>query len=357
MKQKGFSLVILLIFLAILAIPFWFGVWHLLNSAPLFGIKENPNNTPPVDLSKINWSKGPFKIFFRTPVGLFSIKTDGKEKKMIFSGLSNYMLLDSSRKILLKTRGNILIADEEGKTQENIFTTEKNKYISSWRISPDEKKIAFLVVDENKWKNPKNRIPDEAYILNLETRTFIQLDRQKDLLDSEADGFKWINKSENIIVFTTKTYSENDVQTLYIIYELNSRESQLLGKQSSFLTVGETKPLSDFIGSLVAVETRISGGTNRYYYLRTSQDGTKRVTVENDGRIIVDGTQIMFWAMKNFKGFTETCRHPGWLPDNEHLVIECSGLKVIEVGTKRNAKLIDGYDAQWFDQRFEISDL
>jgi len=352
--QKGLSTFIVIGIVAALIVLGIVGFVYVNINQFFLGGSEDSRSTPTTNLSQLRWGNGSYKIYYRTQEGLHSIMTDGTNKKIIYSKPVDYLLLDKTRKILVRERGSLSLLDENGQNVKNVFQGPANKWIQDWRLSPDETKVALQITDDNKWKDPKNLITDDIYVVNLQTGQSRQLNIQTELENYRfLDKILWSADSTKVYLDTTKYLTENDGRALYFSYEPLTDKVVKIGDEKSSLSEQEMRGLSNFITNSPAVLTRRDGVTRTYYYSRTSPDGIKTIEVDYEGNIKVNNQNILFWSYDALKG-PEHCRYPGWLPDNNHLTIECFGLRIIEVDSKKVAILDDkGHDAQWYGQKFE----
>lgn len=350
-NEKGLSSLIIIGIIALTVLVVTGGMLFTLSRS--FRGSEDSRSTPTTNLSNLRWTNGPYKIYYRTEEGLYSILTDGSNKQTIYSKPVDYLLLDISRKILIRERNSLSLTEDNGQNVRNVFQGPANKWIQDWRISPDETKIAMQLTADNKWKDPKNLITDDIYIVNLQTGQSRQLNNLTELENYKfLDKMLWSSDSTKLYLDTTKYLTENDGRALYFAYDAVSDKLEKIGEEKSSLSEQEMKGLESFIKTSPAVHTRRDGVTRTYYYSRTSPDGTKTIDLDYDGNIKVNNENILFWSYDALKG-PEHCRYPGWLPDNNHLTIECFGLRIIEVDTKKLAILDSkGHDAQWFGQKF-----
>lgn len=352
-SQRGFSAFVIIGIIALLIILGVVGFVYVGLKQFSSGGSENSRSTLPINLSEVKWSNGPYKIYYRTQEGLYSIMTDGTNRQVIYTKPVDYLLLDKTRQILVRERNSLSLLDEEGQKVINVFQGPANKWIQGWRISPDETKVVMQLTDDNKWKDSKNLITDDIYVVNLVTGQSRQLNNLTELENHKLlDKMLWSLDSTKVYLHTTKYLTENDGRALYFAYDVSGDKVEKIGEEKSSLRIQDMQGLEGFIKTSPAVHTRRDGVTRTYYYTRTSPDGTKTIEVDYEGNIKINNQNILFWSYDALKG-PEHCRYPGWLPDNNHLTIECFGLRIIQVDTKKVAILDSkGHDAQWFGQKF-----
>lgn len=350
--QRGISTIVVIGIIALIILVVVGFKYVNLNQFFLGG-REDSRNTLATKLSDLRRNNGLYKIYYRTEKGLYSILTDGSDKQVIYSKPVDYLLLDKLRKILVRERGSLSLLDETGQNVQNVFHGPTNKWIQDWRLSPDETKVVLQITDDNKWKDPKNLITDDINVVNLQTGQSRPLNNLTELENYKfLDKMLWSLDSTKVYLHTTKYLTENDERALYFAYDTINDKVEKVGEEKSSLTTQVMRGLESFIKTSPPVQTRRDGVTRTYYYSPTSPDGSKTIEVDYEGNIKVNNQNILFWSYDTLKG-SEHCRYPGWLPDNNHLTIECFGLRIIEVDSKKFAILDSkGHDAQWFGQRF-----
>ncbi len=303
---------------------------------------NDPRNTPTVSIDQLSWSQGPFTISYKDVNGIYSIQTDGTEKKLLHSGKNlEFMLLDRSRKILIANNddGSVLLLDEYGKNEEIIYVAPNGDPVSRWSISPDEQKLAI----------------NEIVVINLNTGL------SKEIVPSDYENYQFFDGAywtadSNTIYFSMSRYDANDLNyEFYYSYTIDTDVVSKIGedRDSTDKTWANPKSLTNYLRSKnlpQLVYTRDDGRKDYHYYSLISPDRAK--TIEINPWVKVNGDTIFYWILGGTAG-PENCRRAGWLADNNHFIIHCNGVRVVEVDTKKVAVLTDGDEAMWFGQVFE----
>jgi len=350
-KKSNLFLTLLLSCAIMLVLGIGISAYLSRNINKILAGSEDKRNTPLSNINELKW-KQKYKIFYRTDTGIYSILSDGTNKSIVYPESYTFLVLDTYQRILVRTKNIIFLIDENGQNQEQFFTGPADKIITDWRISPDESKVAIeLSPDIN---NPNNRQPDEIYIINLKNKENRLLNVQ-----TELEGYKHLNKflwsknSQSMYIDTTTFITPNEGVKRYFSYNLPNDSVTKIGEEAYQSSEFAMKRLENYVVGSAAVNTRRDGVYTKYYYSRNNSDGSKNIQINNDGSIMVNNEPIMFWLYNGSKSLS-TCHYPGWLPDNNHIVIECNILRVIELDSKKVAILDkDGHDAQWFGQRYE----
>ena len=315
---------------------------------------EDSRNTPTISLDQLSWPQGPYTIYYKDKSGLYSIKTDGTEKTLLYPAeYLKYMLLDNTGQILITSNNKIILLDDRGKNERVVYTIPSSKSVQQWNISPNEQKLVIQIVDDRKWENKEHWIADDFVVINLDENY------TRYLTPSELEDYKyfqnmnWSMDSNKVYFTLTKFDSPDNGRQLYYSYNTDSDNVTKIGEEKYSLKFSEMKSLASFTSSFPSsppAKTRDHGLPDYYYYTLISPDGKKNITISST--VKVNGEDIFFWLYNGFKG-PENCRRAGWIADNNHFIIHCYGIRVVEVDTKKVAVLAEGSDAQWFGQIFQ----
>lgn len=159
---KKFLLVFLLSSIALIAEGMF-----LYNS---FQTYEHPN----AKINELSVSNNSFRVYYSLTdrenttklyiTKLYSQLITGQEKKLLYQHYAfHHQLLKTSRKILLLQRDKVLLLNEYGSLNKELFTVPNKKHIGGWRVSLDEKWV-FFAVDDDDFK-PESLV----YALNIVT--------------------------------------------------------------------------------------------------------------------------------------------------------------------------------------------
>lgn len=311
--------------------------------------KEHRNNTPVVDISQLTWESGPYRLYYRTEQGIFSVMSDGTDKEMIFPRYATHVLLDTSKQVLIEDDRSFFLLDKDGQNSRTVFEKPPDRNIGDWIESPDESKLAIRLTDKSKVEDIVNRSPDKLAIVNLKTMKAVSVDAAD--LESAKDlhQISWSQDSALVYLAVTTFATTPGGREVYFSVDPTSGRVTKLGEEAAFLSEQEKQGLRHFVRTSPPV---VSKGSESGYEIdsATSPDGTQTVHIDFNGNINVNNQHIIFWSYDGFKG-PEYCRFPRWLPDNNHIVIDCNGTRIIEVDSKRVAILdTEGYSAQWFQK-------
>ena len=350
-KRKKLVSILSLIFFGCILLVGYISYNFIKNS---FYGSEDSHNTSTISLEQLSWSHGPYTIYYKDKNGLYSIMTDGTEKALLYPAeYLKYMLLDNTGQILIASNNKIILLDDHGKNEKVAYTIPNGKSVHQWNISPDEQKLVIQLVDDQKWENKEHWIADDFVVISLDE------DSTRYITPSELEDYNYFQNmnwsmDNNKVYFTLTRYDSSDNgRQLYYSYNTDSDKVTKIGDEKSSLKSSEMKGLISFTSSIFSsppVKTRDHGSPDYYYYTLISPDGKKNITINST--VKVNGEDIFFWLYNGLKG-PENCRRAGWLADNNHFIIHCYGIRVVEVDTKKVAVLTEGNDAQWFGQIFQ----
>ena len=355
-SQKNFSKVaarskVIIVFILIgLTIGFWAIVFRRGFNWQFIDFDDDARNTPLSLLSEMQWVEGPYKIYYKNQKGLYSIMTDGSARQLLYpKDFSSFLLLDSTRQILVVEREKVVLLDEYGKELRQVFEVSKDKWITL-KISPDEKQIMLHVSPDIDVED----VLEEVYLVNLETGI------EKRLSQGESGDYTYIVRSNSwsedssYAYIETRFKNDEELWAQYFAYNIAENSAEKIGKELLYKDAAyKQKGIDGFVSTSPPVLTRIDNVSRRYYYSRLSEDGSKSIEIDNQGNIKVNDQVIAFSLTNTTKG-PEPCSHPGWFPDNNHLIVNCFDLRILESDTGKMAQLAKpGWKAQWFGQRYD----
>lgn len=136
---------------------------------------SDADNPPNAEIKELSWPEGPYKIFYLGD-GLFSQNTDGSEKKLLYKfeqygdpkqdEVEEYLLLNSTREIVLIGTKQITLLQEDGKNPQTIYELAENQYVGSMRLLPDEQKLVVKLYYDNSQDDK-----EEIYLVDLVEKT------------------------------------------------------------------------------------------------------------------------------------------------------------------------------------------
>lgn len=339
---------------------------------PTFEVHDKENQ-PNAKINELTWSQGPYKVFYRNNNGIFSQNTDGRNKKLIYKQdpnsftLDDFYLINSTKKVLALSWRKAVLMNEDGSGKENVLQVSDSQQIYKTRLSPDGQKAIFLVLKTTN-TNDIGTSTEEIYLVNLSTKNVEKIQTlQEELKYGRIENIFWYKNNRQIFLITTTPIGAN-IHTSYIqysIYDILSKSVKLLYKRQLFtLNRENVKPISNIVDvtQLVTPEpvygdsSDADGAENSS---NISPDKTKIISLHN-GNIAVNENEIMHWYNYHLK-LNSGYGWPKWLPDNNHFVVvgqpslfEEVDIRVIEVNTKKVARLDSAYSVKWFGESFDI---
>lgn len=338
--KKGWLIVL------VVAITFAsFGIYKFVNNFLTSDYSEDTKNTKSAKLSEISWADSPKRIYYLSsfpPKGLQTSLVTGEDKKTISQNASSFLVLDSLGKLLVNETNKIVTTDKYGGGFEKIFEAESGNWISEWKISPDEKKVVIVTSGEK-----ENWMHKIIYVINLVSKNIRIIDAKNELENYEyVERLNWSGNSNNLYIHTITYQSPNNGLAKYFSYNLDVDKVSKLGQEKSSLDG------KNMISNFTPQSPTTTRDQNPYTreYSQLSPTGDQKLEIDWLGNIIINGNPIVFQLFYDTNGANE-CLNRGWI-DNNHIVLMCHGIRVIEVNTKKIAILDKyGYDPQWFGQK------
>jgi dipeptidyl aminopeptidase/acylaminoacyl peptidase len=295
-------------------------------------------------------------IFYIKDVrSLFSIKSNGTDKKELLKNVIMYQLSPDGKKLMAESNGQdgiktlTLLDLVSYKSSAVDFAYD----FSSFQWSPDGKKIAYVkVFDEGNVFTKKLIIHDFSNSQDIQSK-----------LDSTFDNIKWLNDGTNILVYTNSCNLSNKyLKYCYGIYNLNYnnysqftrdrlyKNSELIRQihfnqsYSEYLLQSPSESVSfdrkyklenkDNNLYLVALADDESNWNGLCKYDNVPENALKR---EGDKNVLVYTRGcVNYGCQPNFTGFS-------WFADNRFAnVVYSEGLYIVDVKSKNLYYLDNG---------------
>lgn len=348
MRKKGFSIILIIlgIFLLIIAALFLFGYFYFT------GKYTNPRNKPNALISDLKWEKGPYEIYYVNKHGLHLRKTDGSNYKLIKEAnenLWNYALLTNTKQILIYYDKSILFTDKFGNNPKQILELQPDKFLKEWSLSPNYQLLALEVAARKLHDSTGKQILHDLYIFDFRNNQIKLIDKNiYSMLNNIV--FYWCDNNTVLKIKGTKTYTPNDVREQEYELDLFSSKITLLSERPWGKSIYEQQSPSFTVSvfnnpTCSPVANPISKNTSPVDS-SISPDGTKKSQAKY-GSLFVNDQEIVHWYGYDGK-FSPGYYGHKWFPDNGHIAAQGNGIIIIEVGTKKYAKLDDGWDVKWF---------
>lgn len=284
------------------------------------------------DIVGLTWPEGPYKIYSLRKDGLYTQYSDGTGKQLIHASDQRpyqFLLIDSSRQILLLGSRKILLLQGDGSIVRTLFTVPQEKGFWGWFLSPDRSRMVVVLADRENW-----RARHEPYLVDILTGDSRHLGTVgRDWNFNKLKHIRW-SKDSYALLLTARSFGE-----------VGSLEFEQEG--CNFATYDLIRHVTRICVNTGygAFQETVTPNPNLGMYPLTrsgSRSATRTARIKDGASVYIDDVEVLPLEVSGDKD-VGGCFNPNWLPDDEHLVVVCGslytkgGIRIIEASISLTA--------------------